>query len=1011
VAQVFISYSRKDKEFVQKLVAALVAEKREVWLDETNIEPTAEWLKEIFDNIEAADNFVFVISPDSVISTYARKEIDHAALNNKRIVPILYQAVPDKDIPEAVAKFQRIDFTGGDGFDPRFAKLITSLDTDLDWKQAHTRLLTRAKEWEPRKDSSFLLRGKDLREAEQWVAKSAEKEPKPTALHSQYILASRQSATKTQRIIIGAVALAFLIAVGVVIYALREQRVAVRNAARATEQERIAKTNEAKATEQEGIAKANAKEAEEQRKAAVTSAEETSREKDIAVEKEGEAKLQQGIAQENAAKANHTRIVNTWESAARTASRDITNHEDDDRSALLARQALLLHQQLTPDEPQYLVEQALQDVAMTTSFVHVFPVQATEAVALAADGNHLAATGYPGIHVWDLRDGKQPPLILPAHEGSDTSIAFSPDSSRLVSGSNDDKVRVWNLQQPSAPELVFSGPNGVVDSVAFAPSGKQLASAGYDHTIRLWDLRRPNAPPQVLLHPDIVSSVAFAPDGRSLVSGCWDGKVRLWDLQKPGTSSEFSASNGGVVSAVAIAPKGRQRVVAASGDKILMWNLDSLGHPPEVLSGHEGNVYSLSFSADGQYLASAGGDRTIRIWDLRWPVGLSHPTVLRGHRDLISAVAFAPNGKRLASASKDFTVRVWDLRQSEDSSQLLSGKGSGWVTGVAFSKDAQWFAASGWDKTVRVWNLHQLSAPPLVLYGHQDKVTSVSFARDGNHLASSSEDRSVRVWDVRQPSVPPLVFSGHREKVYSVAFAPDGNLLVSGSYDGTARVWDLRQPQTSPLVFSGSPYSSIRSVAFTSDSSRIVAADGHVVREWNLQHPDAVPSAFPGLQTQINAVAVSASRLASAGDDWSLMMWDLSRPDLPGRVFRYEDSVTAVAFSHDGNRMASTSGKTVRIRDLRKPEAAPVVLREADAQLDAVAFAPDDNQIAWAGVGNIVRLWPLWSKMADYLCTIVWRNLSLEEWQLYIGKDTPYDCTCSNLPPGGGAPSGAHCPK
>ena len=173
MAQVFISYSRKNKQFVQKLAAALAAEKREVWLDEKGIEPTAEWLKKIFDNIEAADNFLFVISPDSVVSTHARKEIDHAALNNKRIVPILYESVPDTDIPEAVAKYQRIDFTGSDDFDAEFAKVIAALDTDLDWKQAHTRLLTRATEWERgEKDSSFLLRGKDLREAEGWVAKS-----------------------------------------------------------------------------------------------------------------------------------------------------------------------------------------------------------------------------------------------------------------------------------------------------------------------------------------------------------------------------------------------------------------------------------------------------------------------------------------------------------------------------------------------------------------------------------------------------------------------------------------------------------------------------------------------------------------------------------------------------------------------------------------------------------------------------------------------------------------------
>jgi hypothetical protein len=178
VAEVFISYSRLNKEFVLKLVAAIVAENREVWLDERNIEVTAEWLKEIFSNIEAADNFLFVISPDSVASANTRKEIDHAAINGKRMVPIYYRATPDADIPEAIARFQRIDFSSSTDFDLNFPNLIKALDTDLDWKHAHTRLLTRAKEWERNgTDSSFLLRGKDLSEAEQWVVRSAEKGP------------------------------------------------------------------------------------------------------------------------------------------------------------------------------------------------------------------------------------------------------------------------------------------------------------------------------------------------------------------------------------------------------------------------------------------------------------------------------------------------------------------------------------------------------------------------------------------------------------------------------------------------------------------------------------------------------------------------------------------------------------------------------------------------------------------------------------------------------------------
>ena len=167
-----------------------------------DIQLTAEWLKEIFTNIEASDNFIFVISPESVASTNCRKEIDHAVANNKRMVPIFYRAVPDEDDPRGVwASFKGWISAETMTLTRNSRALIVALDTDLEWVQEHTRLLIRAKEWEREgKESSFLLRGKDLREAEQWVAKSAEKEPKPTTLHSQYILASRQAATKTQRI-------------------------------------------------------------------------------------------------------------------------------------------------------------------------------------------------------------------------------------------------------------------------------------------------------------------------------------------------------------------------------------------------------------------------------------------------------------------------------------------------------------------------------------------------------------------------------------------------------------------------------------------------------------------------------------------------------------------------------------------------------------------------------------------------------------------------------------------
>src|SRR5262249_13053130 len=162
--------------------------------------------------------------------------------NHKRLIPVYYRPTVDETIPEALSKYQRIDFSDSADFDAKFAALTAALDTDLAWVQMHTRLLTRAKEWEREaRDGSFLLRGKDLVEAEHWAAKSAEKEPAPTTLQSQYVLVSRQAATRRQRIVMGSVAAAFLVAVGLAILAFIQKNLA-QDEARIANSERLAAT-------------------------------------------------------------------------------------------------------------------------------------------------------------------------------------------------------------------------------------------------------------------------------------------------------------------------------------------------------------------------------------------------------------------------------------------------------------------------------------------------------------------------------------------------------------------------------------------------------------------------------------------------------------------------------------------------------------------------------------------------------------------------------------------------
>jgi hypothetical protein len=191
MADAFISYARKDsKDFVRKLHAALCKLNRDIWVDWEDIPHAVPWREEIFDNIERSEAFVFVISPYSIRSPYCAEELVHAIKHNKRLIPIVHLEVSSKDVVEPLRVLNWIYFRDNN-FDRVVQDLLEAIDTDPDHIRTHTSLLIRAIEWEKKdRDSSFLLRGMALGEAEDWLTQCAQKEPKPTELHREYISAS-----------------------------------------------------------------------------------------------------------------------------------------------------------------------------------------------------------------------------------------------------------------------------------------------------------------------------------------------------------------------------------------------------------------------------------------------------------------------------------------------------------------------------------------------------------------------------------------------------------------------------------------------------------------------------------------------------------------------------------------------------------------------------------------------------------------------------------------------------
>jgi WD40 repeat protein len=251
MSDVFISYSRKDTAFVRNLHDALKVAGRESWVDWEGIPPSAEWMGEIQRAIESANTFVFVVSHHSAVSNVCRAEVEYAAEQGKRIVPVACAELEAATVPDAVARLNWIFFRPEDPFDERFATLLEALDTDLEHVRTHTRILVRARAWtDNQEDPSYLLRGGDLGTAEHWLEASQGKTPPVTPLQSRYLAEGRRTQARRQRRLLTGVvvALAVSVALGVLAYVQRDAAIAARDEAEAQRRLAVAR---ALATESE----------------------------------------------------------------------------------------------------------------------------------------------------------------------------------------------------------------------------------------------------------------------------------------------------------------------------------------------------------------------------------------------------------------------------------------------------------------------------------------------------------------------------------------------------------------------------------------------------------------------------------------------------------------------------------------------------------------------------------------------------------------------------------------
>ncbi len=372
----------------------------------------------------------------------------------------------------------------------------------------------------------------------------------------------------------------------------------------------------------------------------------------------------------------------------------------------------------------------------TCRLVHTLGRVGRTAVRVVAspDGMRVAFLSGREARVADPVRGRL--LFRLRHPGDITSVAFSTDGNRIVTGGRDRLARIWNGR---TGRLVheLSGHSGQVLDVAIGPPGTEVATASTDGTARVWDVSTGLLLAPLFGHTNFVRSVDFSADGQTVVTGSDDGTGRTWALN--GRRLATLARHSGAVVDALLTSDGFDVVTAGEDGTVRLW--DAATRPDLVRSRRAQPPPAPQTTAE-----SSTGDAKATIDDHVVRLERDGEAIdLEGHRLAVTSVAFSPDGTRLLTAARDHEVRLWDVATG-GSLRVLRGH-FGTVNDARFSPDGRWIVTAG-PRSVGLWRASDGRLIRL-LAGPEGPFLAAGFEADSRTIVARSAGDVISAYDCR----------------------------------------------------------------------------------------------------------------------------------------------------------------------------------------------------------------------------------------------------------------------
>jgi WD40 repeat protein len=381
-------------------------------------------------------------------------------------------------------------------------------------------------------------------------------------------------------------------------------------------------------------------------------------------------------------------------------------------------------------------------------------------IVFSLDGKSVLFSSQSNTYIWDIGQQEVSTCF--------SILDWSPFSMEYITGTAffyDDKqiavirdniVEVWQIQKIQNEQRVLSFKHStLVTSVAFSPDGTKVVTGSSDGIARLWQVPFvPLTKREVRSYFELIECAVFSPAGTQLltvgtqlvIAGITEGVVRVWDAID-GEIVRTLEKGSRYTDCAALSPDGK-RVAMGEFGTIWIWNIEQnwdrkrhqeIAHyvPPDFpLSA---SMSCIVLSPDGMLVAKAA-NQIIQVWRLdTW----KEVALLRGHEGEIKQMAFSPDSSRLVTGATDGTARVWDISSGTQLVVLKEYAGRS----IGISSDGRMLAIGLFSNAVSIVSMEN-GERLMLLEGHTQPVTMLSFSPAGRFLLSADQSGQVLFWRV-----------------------------------------------------------------------------------------------------------------------------------------------------------------------------------------------------------------------------------------------------------------------